>query len=631
MRFATRTSRLASLAGFILTAAACSSSSSTTQTTHAISGTVTRAICATGAGCLVPVAGATVRLGGAATASATTDAAGAYAFAGLADATYTVTPSLDGYQFTPSAPSVVLTGANQVQDFTAASAIAAYRISGTVSYAGSATGRVYLTVVPSGCTSCSGVAGTSLAAPGAYAIQGVTPGSYHVLARRDVLGRGQKNASDPVGMTAAPVMVTTANATGADVALVDPTAPTPGLPSSAPNLIPGKNGMLIFWTPDRDASGIEKATAYDISWGTDAAASNLAMISGVPALDDGSYLQGGLTDATTYYYKLRSRVGAAQSGWSPIASATAGAAGGGFTVSGSVTFGVTASGPLLVAIGDPGSGNMRVAAYPTPGSSPAAFSVTGVPAGAATIYAVLDQNANGVIDDGDLKNVNAWDAPIVDVAGDTSGVVVPLSSARGSARTATGHDRPVIGVDGYTVQDTVGDGVSRAVKVTVLSGKHLPVPLDLPREQQVHYALAFLGAAAPAVGDTYRHEVLYADGVTETPASAVTVVLDSFAQGLTASTAAPGSVGAPFFSWSAPATPPAGTWGYAVSLWGGAGASWDYPRDARMVASTTTSVLYNADGSATPASLTTGTYTWAVTVVDAAGNAARLQKEYVVP
>ncbi len=63
-------------------------------TTYSISGTVTSG------GAALP--GVTVALTGAASASTTTDASGHYRFAGLSGGTYTITPSIPGYGFTPA-------------------------------------------------------------------------------------------------------------------------------------------------------------------------------------------------------------------------------------------------------------------------------------------------------------------------------------------------------------------------------------------------------------------------------------------------------------------------------------------------------------------------------------------------
>jgi hypothetical protein len=57
-------------------------------------------------------ANATVSLSGPASATTTSDGSGNYAFTGLADGTYTVTPSNSGYSFSPSTQTVPVAGAN---------------------------------------------------------------------------------------------------------------------------------------------------------------------------------------------------------------------------------------------------------------------------------------------------------------------------------------------------------------------------------------------------------------------------------------------------------------------------------------------------------------------------------------
>jgi hypothetical protein len=70
--------------------------------TYNISGTVSGAV----------VNGVTITLTGAATASITTDSSGVYSFPGLANGSYTVTPSLTGYTFTPTSTAETVSGAN---------------------------------------------------------------------------------------------------------------------------------------------------------------------------------------------------------------------------------------------------------------------------------------------------------------------------------------------------------------------------------------------------------------------------------------------------------------------------------------------------------------------------------------
>lgn len=80
--------------------------------TYAISGTVSGGI----------LAGVAINLTGAATANTTTDASGNYSFSGLANGSYTVTPSVSGYVFSPLSRPVTISGAvSQANNFTSAS------------------------------------------------------------------------------------------------------------------------------------------------------------------------------------------------------------------------------------------------------------------------------------------------------------------------------------------------------------------------------------------------------------------------------------------------------------------------------------------------------------------------------
>lgn len=66
------------------------------------------------------VGGATVTLSGTASATSTASTSGAYSFTGLANGTYTITPSMAGVSFTPASQSVSVNGSNvTVPNFTA--------------------------------------------------------------------------------------------------------------------------------------------------------------------------------------------------------------------------------------------------------------------------------------------------------------------------------------------------------------------------------------------------------------------------------------------------------------------------------------------------------------------------------
>lgn len=130
-----------------------------TTTTHSLGGIVS------GAG----AAGATITLSGAATASTTTDSFGNYNFGGLADGTYTATPSETGYVFTPASQTVTISGAHNLS-VNFASALPGYVISGTVS------GGPGITVSLTGSTNVS----TTTDASGNYSLPAVPNGTYTV-------------------------------------------------------------------------------------------------------------------------------------------------------------------------------------------------------------------------------------------------------------------------------------------------------------------------------------------------------------------------------------------------------------------------------------------------------------------
>jgi hypothetical protein len=135
-----------------------------TGATYSISGTISPA--ANGSG-------ATVTLGGASSATTLADANGNYSFTGLANGSYTVTPSKTGYTFTPANQSATVNGANQTGVNFSAQSTASWSISGTISPTAGGAGA---TVALSGTSSAS----TMADANGNYSFTGLANGSYTV-------------------------------------------------------------------------------------------------------------------------------------------------------------------------------------------------------------------------------------------------------------------------------------------------------------------------------------------------------------------------------------------------------------------------------------------------------------------
>ncbi len=128
-----------------------------TPQTYSLSGTVTGG------------SGTTVALSGGASASTTADGSGNFNFSGLANGSYTVTPSKAGLTFSPASQSVTVNGANLTGVLFTATA-QTFSVSGTV------TGGSGATVTLSGAASVSTAADGS----GNFNFSGLTNGNYTV-------------------------------------------------------------------------------------------------------------------------------------------------------------------------------------------------------------------------------------------------------------------------------------------------------------------------------------------------------------------------------------------------------------------------------------------------------------------
>ena len=132
--------------------------------TYTISGTVNGAV----------ISGVTITLAGTSSGSALTDASGHYSFSGLANGSYTITPSKTGYTFSPTTVSVTVNNADMTgQSFTAtAITTPTYTISGRVS--GDVVSGVTITLTGTGSSSLT------TDSSGNYSFSGAANGSYTI-------------------------------------------------------------------------------------------------------------------------------------------------------------------------------------------------------------------------------------------------------------------------------------------------------------------------------------------------------------------------------------------------------------------------------------------------------------------
>jgi hypothetical protein len=581
----------------------------------------------------------TVSIAGGATATTTTDSSGNYSFSHLTPGTYTVTPTLSGYTYSPAAPSVIVSGPTTL-NFAATPVQTSYSISGTVSYAGTKTGTVYVHALPTGCTSCGSVAGTSIAsANGAYTIRGLEPagqgtngnGTYSVSVEIDTLGTGIPNASDPSG-TSSTVTISASNLTGVDVIVTDPTTPTPVTPTQL-SIAPSNNFALVQYQPPMDANGVEIATAYKVYYGTDTNASNGAS-SPVTYPAQGNHTDvfflSGLTNGTMYF-KLSALVGTTESATtSVVGPVTIGPTTGANTLSGTVTFPGTATGPMYVGVYGNNGVFIETIAHPV---SPQAYSVSGVANGTYQNFAEIDMNNDGEFDPPDIENADNNNLPPITISGNTTGNIT-LSGAAALPAVMTQYQSNGSGGT-YQINMRIDWGTKRPVAATLFSGPNVPVPFDMgPDSHQTEQSPTFQGGAVPAVGDAYLFYVVFSDATTQIIPATVSAVLnaDSIAQNLSVNPNAPNSATIPLFTWSAPITPPAAyTYSIGVNSQNGPSLNWSYygNNNQNGIPSTQTTVVYNVDGSASSPSLTIGTiYNWNIQVQDQNSNSASIQSTY---
>jgi hypothetical protein len=482
--------------------------------------------------------------GGTLVQTVTSDSTGSFIFPSVHAGNYTIVPSISGPSsvFYPATQSVTLDNADvNGVSFTAA---LGYTVSGTVSYGGSNTGQIYLTLNTASNCGAGGL-GTSVFTPGAFTIHGVPPGSYTLQAWMDLsaLANGAENTSDPSG--SAPVTVAAANVTGTSIAVSDNT------PTSVPSVNPDMNaiaptdqGVIISFKAITN-SGVEAATSYDVQWSTSSTFSASPATHNFRAVGTGSnvwILNNGtsgisgnpLTNGQTYYFEARARNAAGPaSGWTvygggtPI-GVTIGASTSGNQIQGTVTIpaAITSTGPLYVGYYNQSTNTAYATRIASPASSNA-FTVY-VPTDANTDYMffeILDQNNDGLIDARDVTNISS-NSSGVSISGPLTGQNLTLSTTNSTALVGTQFYQLTgqagnSSSSGYSLNFDVQEGNKLPVAVTLLSGPNVINPVDIgnycPGCGSVHFQYHVpLNGDTPTVGDAYTFKVTYSDSSSDT-------------------------------------------------------------------------------------------------------------------
>jgi hypothetical protein len=597
----------------------------------------------------------------------TTDVNGNFSFANVPNGTYTITPSITGPSsvFYPATQSVTVSGSLVTTAFNVA---LGYTVSGTVAYGGPDTGQIYLALNTT-CGGDSGTQGTSISAAGPFTISGVPPGAYTLNAFMDNLGKGVANASNPTGSTTS---VTVPTSSAVTVTLGNPGTVT----LSAPNLsmVSGfNNGAILQYDPSKSSNGVEAATSYTLQWST---TSNFASIAGSQTFPangtNGTWILNNantttctncstLTNGTSYYFRAYGTAAGVNGPYSTITpAATIGAPAGGVTVSVTVNFTGTPTGPLYVGFLDQTTQDFYMDYIPTPVSGGAY--IVQVPIGSNyALFGIIDQNNDGISDAGDIQNT--------DHAGNTVTVITSSTTVE-NLTLPTGDSIASVTTTNYLSTGSGGSSQNYSLYFLVNSLIKLPVSVTLEPSANTDGANNFitpmdiatcggsnsdcnnsngfqisanLGSTSPTAGDTYTFDVVYSDKSTGTVTATVSAVLTNFATNLlpNCTTTCTDTSTTPTFTWTYPSNPTNYT--YQFNLYGTNGTIWQVPGNnsksngfpssqipmpAGLVWDT---VGDSADGNS-PVSITslatTTNYSWSITVKDSNDNQATTQVNY---
>jgi len=587
------------------------------------------------------------------TQTTTTDNSGNFSFSNVPNDTYTITPSISGASsvFTPGTQSVTVNNADATgKNF---NVMLGYTVSGTVSYSGSHTGQIYL-VLNDSCG--NNPLGTSITSAGTYTIRGVPPGSYSLQAFMDTQGFGASNANDPSGSTSG-VTVSNANATGVDIALSDASAVTLSSGPTIQGVSAEDKAAVIPYKPILDSNGVEQATSYTVEWSTDSGFSAIAGSKTFTASGDGTdvWIVSGLTNSQPYYFRARGSAGSSNSSWTVYGggtptAVTIGAPSIGNTVTGTVTFTGTATGPLYVGFFDQSTGSAYVDVISSP-VSPQAYTVK-VPNGSSYVFfGIIDQNSDGIVGPGDITNVKSGNNSTVAISGNTTQDLT-LPSAYSTATVTTQYWKQVQSgttSTGYNVNFNIREGIKLPVAVELTSGPNVVNPIDVGKctdcsNSQFQYYVGLNGGATPTVGDSYTFHVTYSDGTSEDLTSQVSGVLTSSAlvTNMAPTTGSSTSL-TPTFTWTYPTNASSYTYEFWINKNGSCSGNctiWQIPGQNSNSSGFTSADIPGAsitwgtdptDGSNTPSAgtLTNGVdYSWSILTQDSNGNQAQSQVDY---
>jgi hypothetical protein len=531
-----------------------------------------------------------------------------------------------------------------------------YTVSGTVSYGGSKTGFVYLQLNSNNCGGCNNNLGTSISETvltqgGAFTIHGVQPGTYTLQAFMDNIGYGAENASNPTG-SVSNINVVNADVSGVGIALSDPGAVTLSSGPAWQSASAFGGGAFVTFHTITNNNGVEMPASYTLEWSTSSSFSGTPGSMTFPAVGNNNpWIVTGLTNGTAYYFRAQGAAGSSTSSWVESPSAiTINAPSSGNSVSGTVTFSQTATGPLYVGFYDQNTNNIyaeQVGSKSNPPKSPASYSVD-VPNGSNYFFfGILDQKNAGLVGGpGEVSNVNNNNNASLVINGPLTNedLTLPNANSIASIRTQVqeqinGGNNPINYSIGFEVDGQFKLPV--AVEITTESNPGVVIPADIANNafgnskgDRFQFWTSTNGFT-PQVGDTYTLNVTYSDGTSENLTPSVTAVLnDAFVTNLVPQGS--GVSVTPNFSW----TDPAGASNYVYQFWlccNQNGTIWQIPSNnsnSNGFPYTITSITWNVDptgsGDLPDMSSLNGltNYSWQIQATDVNGNSAQVQVNF---
>jgi hypothetical protein len=457
--------------------------------------------------------------------------------------TYTLTPSMVGenlpeYHFYPSqiANIVVNDDAPGNNNF---AVTLGYTVSGTMNYSGiTQSGPIYLQLRNNTCGASNG---TVISEPGDFTIHGVNPGGYTLNAWRDNIGYGQPNPSNPSGSVSGVSVPANGDLSDVSVTMNDPSAVTL---SGSPSLNAGggwANGVLLAYSPISN-NGVETPASYTVQWSTTATtdvsgafpSDSVAGSASFPATGDSganiwilSTANYNLASSASYYFQARGVTSGSTSDWSsvigPIALVDSS---GSYAVSGLVSWNgtATATGPIYVGLYNPNTGEVFVNEVDSP-SSGAPYSI-GVPSsGNYGIFAVVDNDNDGMVDAGDFNDLTSNGPSMITIDSNSGSRDLSLQATSSVATVTTQYFHTIQSDlttnDSYNLQFNVEGVVKTPVYVQLQSGPNVIQLVDMEPcgsdcRQSEFQLMDNIMMDVPSLTDTYSFYVLYSDGSHET-------------------------------------------------------------------------------------------------------------------